>query len=717
MSRNILTVTKSEREYKPISQILQRTGIPASEIRRGQGNRSLKRELVNQSISLIIIDLSDLELSGYEVIDKVKELDPDVSVTLIKDNFKLDEAVKLVKAGATDLIEKDELESRLEESVEAIFSKKFEFEKNLKISDLNRDLEEILNNHIINSLPGIFFVIDKTGQIISVNNRFREKFEYEPGEDNHYTNFVSEEDYQAAVESFDTTLKYSSNEVELFLKTKDGGEVPYLLSGITTTINNEMILVGTGIDIKDRKEAERKLLQEQSFTEKVLDSIPGLFYVLDEDMNYIRVNQSFIDQLGYSWQEIQDMHPLDFYFEDDHERIANVIKKAFEEGSASISARVTTKNGEHPYFYLTGSFFNQDGTNYILGTGVDITQQVNLEDLLKQAQRMAKIGAWEYDLVNEKMNWTEVTRNILEVDADYDPDLEAGINFYVGESKDKISKAVEQAIAYGESYDLELKVRTGKGKMKWIRTIGEASFRGGKCVRLHGSFQDITDKKLAEERIKESLKEKEILLMEVHHRVKNNLALVSSLMQLQAYQADEENVYKYLHDNQSRIKSIALIHEQLYQHHDFTYVHLDEQTENLVKHISDSIGDGTEITIDLNLDEVIVNINQAVPYTLILNEVITNTYKHAFNEKREGQITVTLGELNGLISLTVKDNGVGFKEDFDFETPTTLGMTLIKTLSDQLYGSHKFDSGKNGSTFSLEFGKNDSLRGASSSLI
>ncbi|MDZ7808761.1 MAG: PAS domain S-box protein [Gracilimonas sp.] len=599
MSRNILAITKSETVYKTVSKILSGTEIPLNEIRRGKSEQSFKANLAESSVDLIIIDLSDLEISGYEVIDRIKEFDPYVPLILIKEDFKLDEAVKLVKAGVTDLIEKKELNVRLVKSVEAIFCKKFEFEKHLKISDLNSDLEEILNNHIINSLPGIFFVIDKQGQIISVNNRFREIFEYKYGGDNHYTNFVSEEDFQVAVESFDITLQKSSDEVELYLKTKEGCErFHYLLSGITTTVNNEMILVGIGVDITDRKEVEKELLNEQSFIDKALDSLPGLFYVLDEDMNYIRVNQFFIEVLGYTWEEIQDMHPHDFYFEEDHERIDNAIKKAFEEGSVSISARVKTKCSEHSYFFLTGSYFCQDGKKFILGTGVDITE-----------------------------------------------------------------------------------------------------------------------KKLAEEKVKESLIEKEILLKEVHHRVKNNLALVSGMMQLQAYQADEEIVYKYLNDNQSRIKSIALIHEQLYQHHDFTYVHLDEQAENLVKHISDSIDNGKDINTKLDLDELEVNINQAVPFTLILNEVIMNTYKHAFKDLDKGQITVTLSKVNGLISLVVQDNGVGFPKDIDLENPTTLGMTLIKTLSDQLHGTLQIEFDNNGSKISLEFEKNDSLRGASSALI
>lgn len=717
MSRNLLVVTNSDETFKSVSRIVEKLEFKVNSVKRVEAIETFANQAIDHSDDLVILDLEDLNLSDIETVDKVKSLDPDIPLILIKSDFSLEEAIKLVKAGASDLIKQGELEEKLAGSITSVFGNTFEYEKNLKISDLNRDLEEVLNNHIINSLPGIFYVINKEGQIISVNNRFRELIDYKPGDDNHFTKFVAEEDVDASVQSFLTTLKYSASEVELRIKTKDGDKIPYLLSGITTTINNETIMVGTGVDINDRKQTEKDLLNEQAFIDKTLNSLPGLFYVLDEDMNYIRVNQYFIDRLGYSWVEIQNMNPLDFYFREDHERIENIIKESFVEGSASITAQLKTKDGSHPHFYLTGSFFKQDGKNYILGTGVDITEQVRMESLLEQAQRMVKIGAWELDVEKGRVNWTDVVKEILEVDKDYNPNLQDGLDFYVGESKMKITNAVNKAIESGESYDLELKVKSGKGNIKWIRTIGEAIFHNGKCVRLHGSFQDITEKKLADERIKESLKEKEILLMEVHHRVKNNLALVSGLMQLQAYQTDDEMVYKYLEDNQTRIKSIALIHDQLYQNDNFTNVRLDEQTENLIKHLSDSIANGKDIRVELELDEVEVNINQAVPYTLLLNEVVTNAYKHAFNEAEKGEIHLTLKSENNLVSLKVKDDGKGLDRDIDLESPSSLGMTLVKTLSDQLQGTLNIESGDSGLSVDLTFKRNDQLRGAASSLV
>src|SRR5690554_3542958 len=116
--------------------------------------------------------------------------------------------------------------------------------------------------------------------------------------------------------------------------------------------------------------------------------------------------------------------------------MVKIIERAFVEGSASTTAMLKTKEGSFPHFLLTGSYFTQNGKNYILGTGVEITQQVNLENLLSQAQRLAKIGAWEYNLLTDKISWTKVTREIMEVDEDFEPDIETAIQFYVGNSRE-----------------------------------------------------------------------------------------------------------------------------------------------------------------------------------------------------------------------------------------------------------------------------------------
>lgn len=582
--------------------------------------------------------------------------------------------------------------------------------------ELERQID--LNEKIINSLPGIFFMISKGGNLLRVNEELKKTIGYDPdAEVKHYTDFIVKSDLEIAINSFEEAFTQGHSETELRIITKNGSSQPYLITTIVDKLNEEEYLIGAGIDISERKKAESELLEEKQFIDLAINSLPGLFYVLDEEGNYIRVNDEFINLLGYSWEEIDRMSPLDFYLKEDHEKVNNAIQKAFVDGTASLVSRIKTKDGELPYFYLTGAQLYQNGKNYILGTGIDITSQLKLEKMLDQAHSMAKIGAWELDLIKDEIIWSKVTKEIHEVEEDYEPDLKTAINFYVeGESRNSITEAVEKAIKTGEPYDLELQITTGNNNTKWVRAIGKTEFSDGTCVRLYGSFQDITNRKDREKEIFEGLKEREVLLQEIHHRVKNNLALVSGMLELQTFSIDNKEVIGILNDSQSRIRSIALLHEQLYDSESFSKINLQTNFSKLINYIQSAVGQDDRITINLNIDDILLNINQAVPLTLITNELLTNCYKHAFKEQKEGYIDIRITKANDILSFQLRDSGSGFPKDFDLSKTDTLGFTLVKTLNSQLNGKLDYTSNPNGTTFFLKFDIEHHLKGSSGNI-
>lgn len=457
--------------------------------------------------------------------------------------------------------------------------------------------------------------------------------------------------------------------------------------------------------------------KEKEFVERVINSLPGLFYVLDENNNYERVNKNFLDDLGYSWEELQQMNPLDFYQEKDHEQVVNAIQKAFTDGEASIVSQLKTKDGQLPWYFLTGSHFNENGKDFILGTGIDITEQEKLEDLLQQAHELARIGAWEVDLVKNEINWTPVTKQIHEVEQGFEPDLETAIEFYKkGESREKIQKAVEEAIANGTPYDVELQIVTAKGNERWVRAIGKSEFRDGKCVRLYGSFQDIHEQKLLQEDLKGSLHEKSVLLQEVHHRVKNNLALISGILQLQAFNTDNEEVNLELSNSGNRIQSIATIHELLYQSENFSQINFKSEITKLIENISETFNIETDIEYEVKLEDIILNVNQAIPCALIINEVLTNIYKHAFIGKKTGRVDVNLLSVGNKVQLEIKDNGSGLPEDFKLSDQESLGFQLINTLKLQIGAEINLESDSEGTMFILTF-KKEKIKGSASHFI
>lgn len=230
--------------------------------------------------------------------------------------------------------------------------------------------------------------------------------------------------------------------------------------------------------------------------------------------------------------------------------------------------------------------------------------------------------------------------------------------------------------------------------------------------RSYYIIRDISDRVEARKKLRASLEEKETLLTEVHHRVKNNLAVVSGIMEMQAIESENEELKNKLFDSQSRIKSIALTHELLYQEKTFSSISYSSNVKKLIGSISKTMNNG--VSFDFDMDKVKLNINQALPCSLILNELVTNSLKHAFKGKR-GKVKIALKEKGETIHLIIKDDGVGLPDSFTLDEANTMGFTLVKILSRQLNG-HLNVTRNNGTQFHLQFSKTD-FKGSGSSII
>ncbi len=233
----------------------------------------------------------------------------------------------------------------------------------------------------------------------------------------------------------------------------------------------------------------------------------------------------------------------------------------------------------------------------------------------------------------------------------------------------------------------------------------EISFTGSITDQI-AQLMAYQEKKERDQEILESLKEKETLLAEVHHRVKNNLAVVSGMMQLQAYDESNEALRDKLFDSVTRIQTMAAIHELLYQSNSFSNLQLDENIERLIDNIFETFQSKAAVSLDLTLEPLPLNVNQAIPCSLIVNEVTTNALKHAFDEEKQGKLTVFLSEKENQINLKISDNGRGLPSDFEkLVEQGSLGFKLIDTLSSQLEGSYEFKSDRKGTQFSLTFNR------------
>jgi PAS domain S-box-containing protein len=252
----------------------------------------------------------------------------------------------------------------------------------------------------------------------------------------------------------------------------------------------------------------------------------------------------------------------------------------------------------------------------------------------------------------------------------------------------KLDAEFARGCATGGPFKAECRFLARDGKIVWVH--GEARLikdAGGWPLLLQGVAFDISETKQAEELVRASLREKELLLKEIHHRVKNNLQITSSLLRLQVARVADEQVRSVLLESQDRIRSMALVHEMLYRSTDLSRVNFAEYARALLLQLFRSYSvDAKRVSHVVDIQTVDLGVDFAVPCGLLLNELVANSLKHAFPEGRKGTLTITMNRVGPHYELSVRDDGIGFPAAIDFRRTQTLGLQLVRTLTDQLGG-------------------------------
>jgi two-component sensor histidine kinase len=270
---------------------------------------------------------------------------------------------------------------------------------------------------------------------------------------------------------------------------------------------------------------------------------------------------------------------------------------------------------------------------------------------------------------------------------------------------DDIGQIIIEAIGGKKSRRFESQiVREGKETLWISSTLTPVYDEDEKLKKMVLVDTDITSSKQMEEEIINSLKEKEILLKEIHHRVKNNLQIIISLLNLQSDYIKDEQTLKAVTDGQNRVRSMALVHEKFYQGENLTEIDFKEYSEKLCRYIYQSYGDGSDrIQIHITSDSpVAFDMDTAMPCGLLINEIVSNCYKYAFPDGRKGEITISFRKKSDKQELMIiEDNGIGLPQNFQIDSSDSLGMQLIQALTSQLDGNIKvFNDG--GTRFEIE---------------
>ena len=276
------------------------------------------------------------------------------------------------------------------------------------------------------------------------------------------------------------------------------------------------------------------------------------------------------------------------------------------------------------------------------------------------------------------------------------------------EDLDCFMQFFKEHLASDQPGEMECRSIVKPGTERWIQIfvkpkVDETTHRPYMIV---GAVKDITERKIAEEALKASLNEKEVLLKEIHHRVKNNLQIISSLLSLQIERIKNDHLLKEFHDYRNRVNTMAIIHEKLYKSENYSNIDFADYITTLVDEIiSNFTLTGIPVSHETHLEKVNLTINQAIPCGLIINEVITNSIKYAFPPgwKEPAKITIHLHQdADNKITLKISDNGIGFPNGHDFYNNETLGLSLIDLLTRQINGTMQLD-GKNGTSYTFTF--------------
>lgn len=359
------------------------------------------------------------------------------------------------------------------------------------------------------------------------------------------------------------------------------------------------------------------------------------------------------------------------------------------------------------YFTLESEFTDQQGKDVIClwhnsimtddkGKALNIYSLV--EDITESAGREKELlrneEMFEQLFRNSPLGIAMLDRNsrILQVNHSFEALFGYTESEIRGEDLDELivpEDGLNQARSFSDSketFSFTTKRKTKSGELIDVYIYGVPVVLDGETIAIYGIYMDVTEQINAENKVRQSLEEKEVLLAEIHHRVKNNLAVITGLLELQYHNLENEEAKSALRDSQMRINSMALIHEKLYQNETLSNIDFGVYIEELVNVIVKThVRSDSKISVDIETDAVDLPITKAIPCGLVINEIVTNSLKYAFTEEIEDpRISMSLTKEDNRAIIQISDNGVGLPKPFEEIGSNSLGTLLIKTLTSQL---------------------------------
>lgn len=487
--------------------------------------------------------------------------------------------------------------------------------------------------------------------------------------------------------------------------------------------NGRMIAVeGISRDITERKLYEQSLLDSENkykiFVDITQDSI-----IIGQEGVIKYINPAALKLFGVGKKEdILGKSPLELFHPDYHAIILGTAKTIRETNipAALLDEKIKLSDGTIIHGDVVITPFMMSGKSTLHVVVREISDRKKIEAMEKANEnnlflaRHAELvpglifqyqvfpdGRFMFPFASKQI-WD--TFELTPEDVKYD--ASQAFSRVHTDDKEGIVRSIRESMKTLNDWDYEFRVNLPSKGIRWLSGHAKPEKLADGSFLWHGYYHDVTERKIILEQINQSLQEKEVLLKEVHHRVKNNLQVISSILNLQSSYVKDEATLNVLRESQNRIKSMAFIHESLYQADNFSSINFSDYVINLLQNLMQSYSKLNQ-TVKLNVDlqTVFLNLDLAIPCGLIINEIISNALKYAFPENKAGDEIIIMIKMEGdNIRLVLGDNGIGLAKHIDYKNTESLGLQLVVTLVGQLNGSMELDN-TNGTKYTILFPK------------